>query len=284
MRCVEVRVLVFAGDVSGADAAVRAAIAGARSPIDRAFATACAAVVDGTSDRRALAQQRCAELLASGIAPDSVVASGIYVLAAYAVITIGDVPTTVRLILAAGGDADLGHLRIIDRAICFEVLVHAAVDDHDLDAAQSWLQRCDPLAGHPIVDSTIGRIRSRVALLAGDAQAALDHALLSVEHAHRHRRGIEAAEGEVLAARARIALRQTGEASRRLAEVVAEANERGHRAVRLSAARELRPTGRRLPPEPSGWDGLSAREREVAGLMVADRSNAEIAAELFLSE
>lgn len=283
VRCTAARIRVFSGDIAGADAALAVAAGGATRESEVAFVSACAAVIDGNADRRRAAQRRCDELLASGIAPDNAWTSGIYVLAAYAAIALGDVASAVRLILSAGGDPDLARLRIIDRAICFEMLVHAAVDDDDLDAAQAWAARAHPLAEHPIANSTVDRIDSRVALLAGEPERALALALRAIERAEARGRVVEAAEGEIVAANARIAQRRAGTAAERLAEVVSHASDRGHDAVRASAARLLRSQGRRLPPASQGWAALSAREREVAREMATGATNAQIAAALYIS-
>lgn len=285
IRCIGARIRVFAGDIHGARHLVASARAGAGSPIEKAFAAACAALVEGNGDERGEMHRKVIELGGSGIRPTTALTCGIYLLAAYAAIAQDEVDTAVRLVLRAGGDADLAHLRIIDRAICFEMLVRAAVDAGDLDAALAWQMRASPLAASPIADTTVERIASRVALLAGDAVASLDHALRAIEGATRHGRAIEASEGEILAARARIALRHGGDATRKLADVVSDADDRGHRAVRLAASRELRRAGRRLPPEwSSGWHGLSERERDVAVLIADGHTNPDIAAALFLSE
>ncbi|GEL94482.1 helix-turn-helix domain-containing protein [Cellulomonas composti] len=284
-HCTGARIRVFAGDVSGAEPFVVRALADARTPEGLALATACAALTEGNADRRGEVRRRVLGLIDSGIRPTDTVTSGVYLLAAYAVIAQGDVETAVRLVLQAGGDADLGRLRVVDRVICLELLVRAAADERDLDAALAWQLRAAPLATHPIADSTVARIAARVALLAGDAEGSLAHAESAIELATRRHRAIEAGEGEILAARARLASRRGGAATRRLVDVVAVADDRGHLAVRAAAARELRRAGRRLPPErASGWSGLSPRERDVALLVAEGATNGEIAAHLFLSE
>jgi DNA-binding NarL/FixJ family response regulator len=59
----------------------------------------------------------------------------------------------------------------------------------------------------------------------------------------------------------------------------------GAERLRRDAARELRRLGRRVQrlPAASGVDGLTAREREIAGLVAAGRTNREIAEQLVLS-
>jgi DNA-binding NarL/FixJ family response regulator len=67
--------------------------------------------------------------------------------------------------------------------------------------------------------------------------------------------------------------------------MAARAASSGHLSAQKSAARELRLIGRRLRPAPgSGWDGLSARERDVALLITEGFGNQAIARELHLSE
>jgi DNA-binding NarL/FixJ family response regulator len=96
---------------------------------------------------------------------------------------------------------------------------------------------------------------------------------------------VEAAEGEIVAARARIAASQTGDASSRLEALVERSDESGYLAARRSASRELRAAGRRLRPAPgSDWAGLSTRERDIALMVAEGLGNREIAVELHLSE
>ena len=106
-----------------------------------------------------------------------------------------------------------------------------------------------------------------------------------MEHAREDGRAIEVAEGEIVLSRARIALSERGAASVGLEAMAAQAASSGHLSAHKAAARELRAIGRRLRPVPgSGWQGLSARERDVALLVAEGFGNQAIALELHLSE
>jgi DNA-binding CsgD family transcriptional regulator len=89
------------------------------------------------------------------------------------------------------------------------------------------------------------------------------------------------------------ALAAAGERRRGVAllrEAEARLDASGALRARSEARRELRRLGARVEPRgaaaagPAGLDSLSAREREVAALVTARRTNREMAAELFLSE
>jgi DNA-binding NarL/FixJ family response regulator len=213
------------------------------------------------------------------------ISSGCYLLVSYGLIATADIPNAARLVLKAGGDAGLARLTIIDRVLGLEMLTVAALADDDVVSAEAWLAQAQPFEGDPIARPTVERIRSRVALQSADAASAAHWADLAVQHARLDDRAVETAEGEIVLSRARIALAQRGEASSRLEALATQSVDSGYLAARQSAARELRSIGRRLRPRPgSGFDGLSARERDVALLIVEGFSNNAIAAELHLSE
>ncbi|WP_375383970.1 LuxR C-terminal-related transcriptional regulator [uncultured Microbacterium sp.] len=283
-RLLVARIQAFLGEISLAATLVDDAIQRAPSPQTRRFAQACAALVGGNADRRAITRAFVSEISAEPLDPDDVLGRGSLILAAYGAVALGDTREAARLALIAGGDEALSHLRIIDRALALEMLVAAAADDQDLDSAECWLDHASRLAEHPIAAPAVARSDARVALLAGDADRALTAAERAVVDARSTGRAVEAAEAEILIARARIALDKRGPAARRLADVVATARDHGHLAVQRAAARELRTVGRRLPPAAaSGLEGLSEREREVAMLVAAGFSNADLAERLYLS-
>ncbi len=278
------RVAAFHGDIDQARSMAEGATAAAASPLESLLALSCSALVSGNADERT-GTRALIKRVSAVSAPTDALTRGSFVLAAYGALALGDAALSAKLILQAGGDADLSLLRLIDRAVGLEMLGAVAFTSDDLDSAESWLGRLAPLREHRIVAPAFDRAKSRVLLLAGDVEGAVFFAERAVERATAEGRTIEAAEGEIVRARARIAADERGGAARDLASVVSDATARGHLAIHRAAARELRQVGRRLPPVvASGWEGLSPREREVAVLVAEGHSNASLAHELFLSE
>ena len=278
------RVAAFHGDIAQARCLADEAMKVAMSPIEAILALSCSALVSGNADERT-GTRSLIKKVAALPPPTDAVTRGSFVLAAYGALALGDAALSAKLVLEAGGDADLSSLRLIDRAVGLEMLVAAAVEAGDLDSAESWLGRLAPVREHRIVAPTFDRATSRVRLLAGDLEGAVVFAERAVNRAKAEGRTIEATEGEMVRARARIAADDRGAAARDLATMVSDATSRGHLAIHRAAARELRHVGRRLPPVvASGWEGLSPREREVAVLVAEGHSNASLAHELFLSE
>jgi DNA-binding NarL/FixJ family response regulator len=209
---------------------------------------------------------------------------GALLLLAFAAIAIGDAATAGRMVFRAGDDADLSACTIIDRALGLEILVAAALAEEDLDAAETWFDAMAPLASHPSSMPTVERARSRVLLARGDVDGAVSAATGSIAGCLRHGRAIEAAEGEIVLARARIAAQEVAAASRELRALVRTADTRGHHAVRRSAGVVLHSARRRLPPAVgAGWPALSEREQEIARHVLAGLEVDEVAARLFLS-
>lgn len=216
--------------------------------------------------------------------PSDYFSAGCYVLVSYGLVAIGEIARAASFVLLAGRTAGLEGLNIIDRALGLEMLVSAAALEDDLDAAQAWQVQAEPLLLHPIARPTVERLMSRVELLAGNARAAADWATLAVEHALADGRTIEAAEGEIVLSRAHMALSERGVATTRLEALAARSVPTGHLAAQKSAARELRAVGRRLRPiAGTGWQGLSARERDVAILIAEGLGNQAIASRLHVS-
>ena len=283
------RLLAFRGDVGAARAVLEAS--GPSYDASSATTTVLAAtqcLVLGNDAEPAEVRRLAAVVEENAAQPRDLVGAGAQMLAAFGLIAVGEVSEAVRRLLVAGGDADLSALNVIDRALGLELLVALAVAEGSLDDAEVWRDRALPLLGSPIADSTVARLMSRVELLAGRPDAAVVWAERAVARAIETDRGIEAAEGEIVLSRARLAARGPGDRKRAvdaLERMVAEAELRGHRAARTSAARELRPLGQRLRPlSGSGWSGLTAREAEVARSVADGLSNGAIARRLHVSE
>lgn len=281
----EVRAAAFAGRVDDAMALVGpmldAVVPGSRLEPLVGSVVALVQGYSGDDDGHA------ASLAVAGHVPDlprDFVERGVLMLLAYGAMALGDTATAAAMTFRAGADEDLSHCTIIDRALGLEILLASALEGHDLDAAAGWLSGLEELAGHPIADTVVLRGHARHALVVGDADRAVDLATRSVEASIAAGRQFEVADGEILLARAELARREVGAASRRLRDLVAGSDRTGHAAVRRSAGAALAASGRRLPPiAGGGWDVLSAREAEVARAVLAGQEVEEIAASLFLS-
>jgi DNA-binding NarL/FixJ family response regulator len=279
-----VRLLVFRGRIAEA-AALLAAMPAPSGAVPALLLAAAETVVRGNAAERAEVRALADRLETAAPVSSGYLLSGCYLLAAFGLVAVGDVSRSARLALRAGGDVNLSCLTIVDRGLCFELLVAAAALEDDLDAADSWRAQAEPLLDSPIANSTIERLISRIELMHGRAASAVAWADRAIASARAQGRVVEAAEGEIVAARARIAASQTGDASARLEAMVETADETGYLAARRAAARELRAAGRRLRPPPgSDWAGLSERERDIALMVAEGLGNREIAHELHLSE
>ena len=284
MQIMRARLLAFQGRVTEAIAITESVTVAPGTPSDfLVSATQC--LLAGNNAERQSARVIADRLERELGEPTDYISAGCYILVSYGLIAMGDIARAAQFVLLAGRTAGLEGLNIIDRALGLEMLVAAAVFQGDLDAAQAWQVQVEPLLSHPIARPTVERLNSRIALLAGDAASAAEWAELAVEHAAADGRAVETAEGEIVLARARVALSERGVANSRLEAMATRAAASGHPAAQKAAARELRRIGRRLrPASGSGWDGLSTRERDVALLVAEGFGNQEIARDLHLSE
>jgi DNA-binding CsgD family transcriptional regulator len=137
--------------------------------------------------------------------------------------------------------------------------------------------------------SAAHRSRALLLLASGEAGMAAEMALTAATEAAEAGASVEAARSRLLAGRA---LAQAGERQRSLTELeraAAELAACGAEGWRQQGVRELRRLGRRVALQRLGargngnLSGLSAREREVAEMVSAGRTNQEIADRLYLS-
>ena len=285
VRVHRARLLVFLGRIDEAEVVVRELELRAHGTLLDLLVASTASLVRGNAADRTAARALADRVESSELPAVGYLSSGCRLLVAFGLTAIGDVRRSARLVLDAGGDERLTALTIVDRALGLELLVALAAAEDDLDAAEAWAEQASELRGHPIAGSTIARLDSRVALLARRPRDAVELADLAVTLATAEGRAVEVAEGEIVGSRARLAASEAGLATARLEAAVAAAERTGFHAVRASAARELRRSGRRLRPVAGvGWEGLSARERDVALLVAHGDSNSGIARALHLSD
>jgi DNA-binding CsgD family transcriptional regulator len=135
------------------------------------------------------------------------------------------------------------------------------------------------------------RTQATVLLANGDAAGAAERAIESAAAAEAIGARIEAARSRSLAGRAMLAAGETERASLELAAAADELDACGAIRARDEAEQALRKLGHRdrrrrraASGEPELLSALTARELDVARLVVARKTNPEIAAELFLSQ
>jgi DNA-binding NarL/FixJ family response regulator len=154
-------------------------------------------------------------------------------------------------------------------------------------AAEAWAASLQL----PMAIAWANRAVAAVDFYTGDAAGATERALLAVSGAEEVGAPIEAALSRTLAGRA---LAQAGERDRAASELrnaAAALEACGALRWRDEAERELRKLGHRIHhrtrPGKAGGAGLeplTSRELQVARLVVDRKTNAQIAAELFLSQ
>ncbi|MDQ8047119.1 MAG: LuxR C-terminal-related transcriptional regulator, partial [Solirubrobacteraceae bacterium] len=143
-------------------------------------------------------------------------------------------------------------------------------------------------ARHDLPVSRSGALlaRAELRLTGGDPMRALDGALHAAELAASRGYLYERFWADVVAARALSVLDRRDEAVDRLRAQATRVAEGGAWALRDAAARELRRLGSRLPTvlRARGEEGeLTDRERQIAELVAAGRTNKEVGRMLFLS-
>ncbi|MEO8690405.1 MAG: AAA family ATPase [Solirubrobacteraceae bacterium] len=134
------------------------------------------------------------------------------------------------------------------------------------------------------------RARAAVALADDDARTAADKALSSAALAEAVRAPVEAGLARIVAGRALAHLGERDRAVELLEHAAAELHRCGAVRYRDEAHQELRRLGQRIhrrtrpgDPNQTGIGTLTARELEIAHLIVDRKTNGEIASELFLS-
>jgi DNA-binding NarL/FixJ family response regulator len=169
-------------------------------------------------------------------------------------------------------------------------MVRAAIATGRVEDARRWVRETGDYASRmrlPASAARVARGDAELLLSAGDAAGAATRALEAADAAVRSQLPREALETRLVAGRALLAAGERERGRDTLQRVADDAALHGAEALRGAAARAVRRAGGRLAVTrqgAGGLDALTAREREVADLVIQGRSNKEVAGALFLSE
>ena len=174
-----------------------------------------------------------------------------------------------------------------------EAMTRVELGGGHVDDAEAFAACAEAVAEElalPIATAMAQRARAAVLLARSEAAVATELALTSADAASAARAPIEAARSRMLAGRALAVAGERMRAVQLLRSVERTFDACGAERDRAEARHELRRLGARAEPRgPStgadgGLESLSRREREIAELVTARKTNREMAAELFLSE
>jgi ATP/maltotriose-dependent transcriptional regulator MalT len=211
---------------------------------------------------------------------------------AAALVEAGELGGDLDSLVALGGGWEMSKLTPAYRAQFQEVLTRGWLAAGEVEKARESAARAEVAAdelGLPVAVAQGRRARAAILLGDGDAAAAAELALLSAESAAGAGARTEAARSRALAGQALAAEGERERALDLLRGAEAELDACGAARPREEVRRELRRLGARIEPRgpAAGGDGLGSltkREREVADLVTARRTNKQIATALFLSE
>ncbi len=249
-----------------------------------------AAVAEGDLDT-ALATAEESVALASNLVPGPVRGHA-YVALAYALLERGDRTGCAEVLIENVGGEELRLIGGGWRAHYLMFLTRARVETGDRAAAEraaAAARACADEVGLPKAAAMAGLASAWLALGAGKPIDAGERATAAAELLHDAGDLFDAARARQLAGRAFAEGGDPERAVASLTEAASAFDSFGSTRYRDEVERELRKLGHRTrahrqPGTGDGLAALSARELEVARLVVDRKTNPEIAAELFLSQ
>lgn len=238
-----------------------------------------------TDDRVALRRRADAIDAGAATSPQGYLSRGALVLSAYAFAAAGDAERAAQILLRGAGGPRLSVLQSVDRAYGYELLIAAALTVGDLQRARQWLRiarRVIASDASGMAGAALQRSSARVAAAEGEPGRSADHAALAAALADDRAGHLDATRARLLSASALLHGGDSAQAQERLNQAGIDATAMGAVSLILLARRDLRSIGLRFAG--AEQTPMSLREREVAELMIAGRSNAEIAKTLTISE
>ena len=132
--------------------------------------------------------------------------------------------------------------------------------------------------------AAVQRAQSLLAAAEGDHDAAVSRAMASALGDSRSGSRIDELRSRVILASALMRAGEWEQAHGTLSAAAREADRLGATTVRRVASHHLRGLRVTEPGLPGGWESLTDRQREIAGLAAEGHSNRTIASTLFISE
>ena len=206
-----------------------------------------------------------------------------------ALLLAGEPRRALDLLLAGGGGEELPRMPGAWRPGGYELITHCQLGLGDLEAARLASDRCSRLVaevGLRYGQAQAGRAAAAVALAASEPDVAAERALASAADFEALAAPVHAGQARVLAGRALAAGGDRGGAIAQFERAAESFEACGAPRRRDEAERELRRLGRTVYRRSgaSGLEALTARELEIARLVVDRQTNTQIAAALFLSK